>query len=103
MIKLYIRKNPNELADLGFPDGLLPPYALHNFISYICNMIHETNECNLCNLCSKIKDRHVYVEVIDFTSNEFYAGEFMKKKIEKAINEVLDFEEFNIKPYIRME
>ena len=101
MIKLYIKKNPNELAELTYPKGLLTVELLDAFRATLCT---EHKNCDNCNFCSGGKGTKIpkYYDEI-FKYGEFYAGKFPESYVVETIDLMKKYAWFNIKPYLRIE
>ena len=105
MIELYLKKNPNELAEVAYPDGLIDQNCLYRFIDLLCG--RARGNCDTCNICeeeSKRMNIYEWREYEDmFVTPEFYAGEFDIDKVNEAIDRVYEDWFYDIKIFIRME
>ena len=104
MIKLYIKKNPNLLAELGFPNGLLKRNILCAFLRHLCKLIRHKEGCQNCNFCSKLSN--IWVE--DGSSlfgekNNFYGGKFLEKDVYDAVEHTKKYYDYQIISHLRME
>ena len=83
MVKVYIKRNLNELADVAFPDGCFPREMIDNFMAKLCIKI-SCHECLCKNLC------HYEINRKNMVSSKFklYFGEFDRETIDEAIEYV---------------
>ena len=111
MIKLYIKKNPNPLAELGFPNGLLK-LKQKDFLSGLRAALCYHTNCILCYLCYRNIDEKTgdpipmsqipkdYKDMFpDSDVKEYYAGKFPKSNVEEFIERL----RYDYKSYLRME
>ena len=103
MIKLYIKKNPNPLAELGQPQGVINREVLLDFFIELCKNKRDCETCELT-VCKGDPSR--------FNINEFFNAAFKENVneleleifedviVDDAVSVINKSYNYDIEPYL---